>query len=64
MKLSKTLKLTNVLNYETILLTLNFGAIITYYQKTIRELADSNFNLLKENPNHPSLHLNKIGHFW
>jgi hypothetical protein len=30
----------------------------------IRELADKNYALLKENPQHPSLHLKKIGRFW
>jgi outer membrane phospholipase A len=30
----------------------------------IRATADKNFNLLKENPNHPSLHLKKVGRFW
>jgi hypothetical protein len=30
----------------------------------IRELADKNFALLKENPRHPSLRLKKVGAFW
>jgi hypothetical protein len=30
----------------------------------IQELADKNFNLLKQDPNHPSLHLKKVGDFW
>jgi len=30
----------------------------------IRELADKNFSLLRENPRHPSLHFKKVGHFW
>ena len=30
----------------------------------IRELADKNFKLLKENPRHPSLRLKKVGGFW
>jgi len=29
-----------------------------------RALADKNYALLKENPQHPSLHLKKIGRFW
>ena len=29
--------------------------------KTIQELADKKFELLKSNPHHPSLHLKKIG---
>lgn len=30
----------------------------------IRELADKNFELLKENPGHPALHFKKVGRFW
>ncbi|KAA5541525.1 hypothetical protein FYK55_18380 [Roseiconus nitratireducens] len=30
----------------------------------IRELADKNFALLRENPTHPSLHFKKVGRFW
>jgi mRNA-degrading endonuclease RelE of RelBE toxin-antitoxin system len=30
----------------------------------IRELADRNFALLKENPQHPSLHFKKVGRLW
>jgi hypothetical protein len=30
----------------------------------IRQLADRNFALLKENPQHPSLHFKKVGRFW
>jgi hypothetical protein len=30
----------------------------------IQELASKNFELLKENPRHPSLHFKKIGKFW
>ena len=30
----------------------------------IRALADKNFALLKENPQHPSLQFKKIGRFW
>jgi hypothetical protein len=29
----------------------------------VRELADKNFDLLKDNPYHPSLHFKKIGAF-
>ena len=31
---------------------------------SIQNLADKNFNLLKENPKHPSLHFKKVGRFW
>ena len=30
----------------------------------IQKLADKNFELLKKNPRHPSLHLKKFGKFW
>jgi mRNA-degrading endonuclease RelE of RelBE toxin-antitoxin system len=30
----------------------------------IKELADKNFELLKENPQHPSLHVKKAGKYW
>lgn len=30
----------------------------------VRDLADKNFKLLKENPRHPSLQLKRVGEFW
>jgi hypothetical protein len=30
----------------------------------IQTIADKSFELLKTNPNHPSLHLKKIGRYW
>jgi hypothetical protein len=30
----------------------------------IRELADRNYALLRQNPSHPSLHFKKVGTFW
>lgn len=32
--------------------------------EAVRELADKNFALLKADPDHPSLHLKKVGRFW
>ena len=32
--------------------------------REIRNLADKNYQLLKDNPNHPSLHLKKVADFW
>jgi hypothetical protein len=29
--------------------------------KSVRELADKNYELLKSNPSHPSLHFKKVG---
>ena len=30
----------------------------------VRKLADKNFQLLKTNPKHPSLHLKRVGRYW
>ena len=30
----------------------------------IQRIAQRNFELLKENPQHPSLHFKKVGRFW
>jgi hypothetical protein len=38
-----------------------------YYEvlpKNIQRLADQNYELLKENPRHPSLHFKKAGRYW
>jgi len=32
--------------------------------KAVRALADKNFQLLKTNPQHPSLHLKRVGRYW
>jgi hypothetical protein len=32
--------------------------------ENVRVLADKNYALLKENPQHPSLHFKKVGRFW
>jgi hypothetical protein len=31
---------------------------------SVRELADKNYDLLTQNPKHPSLHLKKANQFW
>jgi mRNA-degrading endonuclease RelE of RelBE toxin-antitoxin system len=31
---------------------------------SIQAIADRNFDLLKENPKHPSLHLKRVGKYW
>jgi len=31
---------------------------------SIQKLADKNYDLLKSNPQHPSLHLKKVGRYW
>jgi len=30
----------------------------------VRRLADENYELLRSNPRHPSLHFKKVGRFW
>ena len=30
----------------------------------VRDLADKNYDLLEQNPQHPALHLNKVGNYW
>ena len=38
-----------------------------FYQQLpadIQKLADKNFALLKQEPQHPSLHFKKVGRFW
>ena len=32
--------------------------------ENVRALADKNYALLKENPQHPSLHFKKAGRYW
>ena len=32
--------------------------------KQVRDLADKNYDLLKENPRHPSLQFKRVGRFW
>lgn len=32
--------------------------------KSVRATADKNYELLKANPRHPSLHLKKVGKYW
>lgn len=39
----------------------------SYYEKLpehIQKLADSNYQLLKEDPYHPSLHFKKVDNYW
>jgi hypothetical protein len=32
--------------------------------RSIQELANRNFDILKRNPRHPSLHVKKVGRYW
>lgn len=39
----------------------------SYYNqlpKDIQQIADSSYELLKTNPNHPSLHFKKVNKYW
>ena len=31
---------------------------------SVRRVADNNYQILKENPSHPSLHFKKVGRYW
>jgi len=44
--------------------TPKFWAHYRKLPKRIRDLADKNFELLKADPKHPSLHLKQIGNIW
>jgi len=42
----------------------NFWSAYNDLSIPIQKIADRNFNLLKSNPRHPSLHFKKAGRFW
>ncbi|WP_461833878.1 ParE family toxin-like protein [Desulfothermus sp.] len=50
--------------------TLNHYANPTFWEnfkelpENVKKLANRNFELLKKNPYHPSLHLKKVGRYW
>ena len=44
--------------------TARFWSSLARLPEPIQRLADQNFELLKENPAHPSLHFKKIGDLW
>jgi hypothetical protein len=41
-----------------------FWRLYRQLKPEVRALADKNFQLLKANPKHPSLHFKKIGRLW
>jgi len=41
-----------------------FWQVYAKLPETVRALADKNYALLKENPQHPSLKLKKVGRYW
>lgn len=42
----------------------SFWSCYEQLPSSIQDLADKNFDLLKTNPKHPSLHLKKAGQYW
>lgn len=41
-----------------------FWALYAALPKQVQELADKNFQLLKADQRHPSLHFKKVGEYW
>lgn len=41
-----------------------FWALYSVLPREARELADKNYELLRSNPRHPSLHFKRIGELW
>ncbi len=44
--------------------TSRFWRLLDELPDDIQKTAKKNFQLLKQNPSHPSLHLKKVGKFW
>jgi hypothetical protein len=44
--------------------SIRFWALYDALPKSVREIADKNFQLLKSDPKHPSLHFKRIGKVW
>jgi hypothetical protein len=44
--------------------TLDFWESYNKLPISVQKLADKNYELLKQNPKHPSLHFKKIGELW
>jgi hypothetical protein len=44
--------------------TARFWTLLVRLPEPIQRVAHQNFELLKENPAHPSLHFKKVGNFW
>ena len=41
-----------------------FWRRFTTLPEAVQDVAKKNFDLLKHNPSHPSLHFKKVGNFW
>ena len=50
-----------IFNHRT---TASFWDCYNRFPLDLRDRADKQFDLLNENPNHPSLQLKRIGEFW
>lgn len=59
----RILKLACALSYETLYQPQVLEALLRF-ACTHRRLADRKFELLKQNPKHPSLHFKRVQHFW
>lgn len=42
----------------------SFWSVYESLPASVKRVADRNFQILKENPKHPSLHFKKLGHYW
>jgi hypothetical protein len=46
------------------LASLEFWASYEALPPAVRKLADANYELLKRDPRHPSLHFKRVGRYW
>jgi hypothetical protein len=44
--------------------TADFWACYNQLPEAVRKLADANYELLKSDPRHPSLHFKRVGQLW
>jgi hypothetical protein len=44
--------------------TARFWTLFAHLPEAAQTVARKNFELLKDNPSHPSLHFKKVGNFW
>jgi hypothetical protein len=42
----------------------SFWSLYERLKPEVRRLADKNFELLRRDPNHPSLHFKRVGRYW
>ena len=51
-------------NFETLYICKILGMLYHSLPSAIQKIADKNFQILKENSKHPSLHFKKVGKYW